>query len=352
MRVTLKMVAEKARLSISGVSRALRRDPSIPVATQDRVQTVATELGYVPDPALAALVTHRHGLRTAAKGSVIVFLQETDQEHAADRIARQGVEEVAVKMGYRVETESLARFKSPAKLERILLTRNVAGLIVGRLEDAASLRFDWARFCAVSLTQPFFRPPVHIVRPNFYRTARTAFGMVIGHRFRRPGLLIYGDRRSEHDAYERSALFEEQRGLPEKDRVPILRLADPKSHTKLDAWMERWQPDVVISHVGGAFLHWCSECGVNVPDQVAFLCLAIWPQSPKSWSGYEMRMDAVGRLGMRLLDAHVRHRLLGQSEDGPLTSLVSSRWCPGRTYPYQPENLDAEGFAAIYPEFE
>src|SRR5213592_4846872 len=57
MPSSVETVAERAGVSVSTVSRALRNVPGISVETRKRVQSIASELGYVPSLAGSRLAT-------------------------------------------------------------------------------------------------------------------------------------------------------------------------------------------------------------------------------------------------------------------------------------------------------
>ncbi|MZD07706.1 LacI family DNA-binding transcriptional regulator, partial [Streptomyces sp. SID5785] len=59
---TLASVAQAAGVSRATASRAFSNPKVLRPETVSRVQTVAEELGYVPNPAAKALSTGRHGL--------------------------------------------------------------------------------------------------------------------------------------------------------------------------------------------------------------------------------------------------------------------------------------------------
>lgn len=59
MSPTVEQVAERAKVSVSTVSRALRDIPGISVATRKRVQQAAAELGYAISPSASRLATGR-----------------------------------------------------------------------------------------------------------------------------------------------------------------------------------------------------------------------------------------------------------------------------------------------------
>lgn len=54
-RIRMLDVARKAGVDKSTVSLALSGSPKLPEATRSRIQRIAEELGYTPDPGLARL---------------------------------------------------------------------------------------------------------------------------------------------------------------------------------------------------------------------------------------------------------------------------------------------------------
>lgn len=70
MAVGVELVAERAGVSVSTVSRALRAVPGVSAATRKRVQDAAAELGYSASPAASRLATGR----TMTVGIVVPML--------------------------------------------------------------------------------------------------------------------------------------------------------------------------------------------------------------------------------------------------------------------------------------
>ncbi|MCC5023327.1 MAG: helix-turn-helix domain-containing protein [Candidatus Synoicihabitans palmerolidicus] len=67
-RVTLKAVALAARVHPSTASLALRNRSRIPLTTRERIALIAREMGYQPDPVLAALNAYRVNLQAPDSG--------------------------------------------------------------------------------------------------------------------------------------------------------------------------------------------------------------------------------------------------------------------------------------------
>ncbi|MGK0236799.1 MAG: LacI family transcriptional regulator [Candidatus Pelagisphaera sp.] len=55
----MKDIAAKAGVHQTTVSPALGNHPSLPKKTRDRIQGLAKEMDYQPDPALSALIAYR-----------------------------------------------------------------------------------------------------------------------------------------------------------------------------------------------------------------------------------------------------------------------------------------------------
>src|SRR5882762_6787627 len=73
-QITLKDIARKAGVSVMTVSRALRNQSNLSSETRDRVQAIAEEMGYRPNPLVAALMTYRRSARRIDKSQTLAFL--------------------------------------------------------------------------------------------------------------------------------------------------------------------------------------------------------------------------------------------------------------------------------------
>ena len=74
-RVTLAEVARTAGVHRTTVSMALRDHPRLPRNTRERLKTLATLLGYRPDPALAALNAYRVANSHSSHHTGVAYLQ-------------------------------------------------------------------------------------------------------------------------------------------------------------------------------------------------------------------------------------------------------------------------------------
>src|SRR3954465_73494 len=77
-RVTMAAVAKRAGVHVTTVSLALRNHPSLPVATRQRLQALAKEMGYQPDPALSSLVAYRSRTKPARTKLMLAYVTNWD----------------------------------------------------------------------------------------------------------------------------------------------------------------------------------------------------------------------------------------------------------------------------------
>ena len=91
MPATIKDVAKKAGVAHTTVSRALRGSPLISPATTDRIQQIASEMGYHPSAAARSLKTNR-------SQTLGVIVSAIDDPFFSEIL--QGIDDVAQECGY------------------------------------------------------------------------------------------------------------------------------------------------------------------------------------------------------------------------------------------------------------
>ncbi len=91
--ITLKMVAEKAEVSVNTASRAINNKPDINLETKKRVLQIAKELGYIRNAAAVAL-------RTKKTGTIGVVIADNRNPFYAEVL--NGMEEAAREKNYHI----------------------------------------------------------------------------------------------------------------------------------------------------------------------------------------------------------------------------------------------------------
>lgn len=157
-RVLMKDVAKVAGVHQTTVSLALRNHPSLPESTRKRIQNLAEEMGYRPDPALSALVAYRQATKNQPSEQVIAWIINVrDPERVRTlhfhRQLMEGAKERAADLGYKLDTFWFGtEYKDSKSLNRVLQARGIQGLILGAFDYYNEpFDLDWNLFSAVKI---------------------------------------------------------------------------------------------------------------------------------------------------------------------------------------------------------
>ena len=126
-RVTLKMIASKAGVSVSTVSMALRNTGTLSKKKVAYIQQLAREMGYRPNPVLAALASKRFR-ESASMQSTPVALLEFPIDGQSEKTAifyRNHITRCADELGYNVNVISEQEFKRYANPGKTFYNRGV-----------------------------------------------------------------------------------------------------------------------------------------------------------------------------------------------------------------------------------
>jgi len=125
--ITLKMVAEKAGVSVNTASRAINNRPEINLETKKRVLQIAKELGYIRNAAAVAL-------RTKKTGTIGVVIADNRNPFYAEVL--NGMEEAARGKNYHIILANTQRdYKKEEEAINLLLAKRVDGLLITPVQD-------------------------------------------------------------------------------------------------------------------------------------------------------------------------------------------------------------------------
>ncbi|MBO2010109.1 LacI family DNA-binding transcriptional regulator [Hymenobacter negativus] len=151
--VNLRQLAGELGLSSSTVSRAMRDSYEISTATRERVQTVARQLNYQPNPFAGSL-------RNNVTKTIAVILPQLDNHFFS--LAINGIEEVAQQNGYHVliylthdsgeQEKAVTKYLTSGRVDGILLALASGTRGVGHLEKLKLLGVPIVQFDRVSET--------------------------------------------------------------------------------------------------------------------------------------------------------------------------------------------------------
>jgi DNA-binding LacI/PurR family transcriptional regulator len=199
-RVTQRDIAHKANVSHVTVSLALRNDASIPEKTRKRIQKIAEQLGYSPDPLLTALASYRSQNRPASYHANIGWLMSSPHAGKAGwgdfSLYYKGAEQRARQLGYVLDEinllgEEYKDQKNYKWLHRLLNARNITGVILPPSHIAAAeFNFDFSHYSAVRIGYSYRSPILHTVANSQFRTVLVAMQKVAALGYRRIACIL------------------------------------------------------------------------------------------------------------------------------------------------------------------
>lgn len=166
---TYKTIAHEAGVSPVTVSLSLHNHPSIPEITRERVRKIAEEQGYQSDPKITELMQHLRNRRRKNLTSNLVALRlRPAKPHSYAQLVMSGAVARAAELGYALEVMNLDEpLLSPRRLEEILLSRGVEGVILLPVVPIdLSERLNWSKFSVIATSRSILKPQFNTVVPN------------------------------------------------------------------------------------------------------------------------------------------------------------------------------------------
>jgi LacI family transcriptional regulator len=352
-RVTMSDVARQAGVHTTTVSLALRNHPSLPVATRNRLQQLAAQMGYRRDPALSALVAYRRQARPNKSNPLLAYITHWDtrfgwKELPAHRQFFEGCSAKAADLGYQLEHFWLGEpGLSHRRMSRILYSRGIVGLIIAshRTEYTAPLDFEWSKFSAVKIDFAPRDQLLHIITNDQRTIISQAVQRVKAAGYRRIGFVMphWWDEFVEL-AWSAGFLAEQQK-FAAADRIPILYFSTPQlpagsgallgpDHAVppavLSSWLGTYRPEVIISF-GPFVLGSLASLGLSVPRDVAFVETFL-ENTDGALAGIQQNCHRVGELSVEILAGQLHQHVYGVPSI-PTATLVEGTWHDGASLP-------------------
>lgn len=356
-RVTLADVAARAGVHATTVSLALRNHPRLPAATRDRIHALASEMGYVPDPFLRALVTYRGKVRPHRHPPTLAYVTNWKTRWGWKRVTAHpdffaGADRKARELGYHLDHFWMGE---PAltheRLSAILFARGINGIIIAShmREADMALHFDWSRFSAVKIDYFPHQPELHNVTNDQCGIIRLAMQRVMALGYRRIGFVMHRGWDHSVDHLWSAGFLCEQQKLAESDRIPLFLfpemepteawMNESKSEVVAPAatfgrWFRRYRPEVIISK--RSFVQpRLDELGLRVPAALAFADVFLESLDGLA-AGVRQNHATVGALAVEILAGQLQHNKYGVPEV-PTTTFVEGTWFDGQSCPRQSE---------------
>ena len=342
-RVTVRDIAAAAGVHFTTVSLALRNSPLLNSATRQRLQAVAEQMGYVPDPMLNALVAYRRASHTPRFQAVLVWInnwsqREELQKNPTFRAYYDGAHERAQQLGYMLEEVWLhENGMTPDKIRRILLARGIQGMLLAPQPFARTWPgMDFAGFPSISFGYSMQPAVLHVVTNHHYHTIGLMFSHLVKLGYRRIGTLINEDWDAKVDNnFTAGWLISSQRHAGQVFAIPPY-TAPLEDSPKFKTWLKRQRPDVLIGRDGD--LELIEGLGYSVPQDIGFASLDTNIKNSRI-SGVNENNFLIGQKAVDILVGMIHRDEHGVPET-PIRTLVEGVWVPGKTL--RPQSIPAE----------
>lgn len=333
---TLKDVGIRAGVTAATASMALRRDARISLETQKRVRRAAEELGYRPDPILAALVSRRRGARPRkAFASLAVLIDERwlvgGEVPKWMQSFLDGAQRMAKQLGYHLDALYYPRdLVLGGNADRILHARGMSGVVLFPLPgEQQGLRLDWDHYALVVIGHPSLPQIPHRVGSDPFAAMNLICQKLREHGYKRVGLAHAFHQETELRYEFLGALFKEDYLHRKTFRMVPPHLPVELTRPGFLAWFRKHRPECVIT-VEESILHWLREADYRVPEEigVAFLNTHII-KTPEA-SGTILHNDATGENAVELLHTQLLRGETGFPQN-PKEVLAYPGWTTGGT---------------------
>lgn len=327
-RTTIRAIAERVGVSTTTVSLVLRHHPKISAATRERVERVAKELGYRPDPELAKLMDRLRRARQPHFKSTIAALTNIpeQEERPYHRELIAGSRDRADELGYRLEIFRFAQGKSrDSALQRILRSRGVDGVLLLPLHAEPLTRLlDWRKFSVVAATNGVLAPNFHRVVPHHFANTLLLCQNLARLGYRRLGLVV----NREFDilitpGFSAAVVWQHVVGLMEPV-APLIHQG--QEATEVCAWFERQRPDAIIARGFPDAEAIVRNLGLSFPGRIGLAISNL--EDSRTFAGIDGHAGKIGAAAIDLLNSKI---VIGERgvPATPMTGMIEGSWVHG-----------------------
>ncbi|MDX2109439.1 MAG: LacI family DNA-binding transcriptional regulator [Verrucomicrobiota bacterium] len=332
--VRLKDIAARLNISTATVSLALSNHPRIPIETRRKVEAMASMLGYQRNPLVSQLAANRWQSIKDHPRTVIAFIWldklKRSINHPWSGVIK-GIEAEAHIRGYQVQLFNLFDYPSSAALDRILYSRGIQGIIVGRIYDKTPrLNLQWTRYAAICCGSSVYRFPLHGVAPNHFTVIEKTWARLRSLGYRRIGVVLVNiSHRLQDDDLRMGAVMAELQHLKPDEIVPPLFIQGAQVES-IPEWYSRHRPDAVIGMNSSVWEILTRVGGWNCPGDFAFANLHL--QENDQQSGIVDMDTRLGQSAIQLLVTQLSLNLRGTSPL-PMWHELEPEWVERGTCP-------------------
>ena len=234
------------------------------------------------------------------------------------------------RFGYRIEEFSITDKKSLSKLEKVLFTRNVKGLL---LPPEIQPFLEWEQLHADDFSIVRMSRSVHNLEAHLTTTNQTADGLLASQKMNEKGyrrIGFVGNKYEERLFYPGFSWG--QHNQPHAEFIPPLFMNEIPPDKQADAlgqWIQQHKPDAILEDMTG-FYDTLDQTGLRMPNDIGVATQNALRNPGKA--GIMQNLEEVGRVAMLLLIS-----LISDHDRGipPISRqvLVKGQWVDGPTLP-------------------
>ncbi len=333
-RITTRDIAKKAGVASATVSRALRNHPEIALETRQKIQHLAAQMGYRPDPLLSGLAAYRHSKTIPRYQSTIGIITNYPKLNIWQNWSRnnqgfyEGIMSASEQLGYQIEEFSPNQLKVTShRFSEMLKARGIRGLIIPPRRKQGFLKLDWDHFSAVTIGFSLAHPFLNRVLHDHMTSTMYAMRHLRRLGYRRIGFApnIAADARGNSSTVY-SGYAVEIRRFPAQDHIPWFDIANDFS--KFKSWLRKYQPDVVVGF-DPKILEWLTHMKIKIPEKIGYLNLNLNDLSGKI-SGMAQQSKIIGATAVEILSGMMQRNECG-IPNPPKVTLIEGAWIEGET---------------------
>jgi DNA-binding LacI/PurR family transcriptional regulator len=338
--VTMKDIAREVGVTRAAVSLALKNHPSISEARRKQIHAAAERLGYQPNAMATALCYHRQHSRIHPVQAALALINaypDPTTLHAQPSYEDcwRGATIAAKKFGYRLEEFCVNEQQPLKRLERIFLTRNIRGIIIGPMPPGESAvnwdSFAWNKFSVVRMGRRAESPQVHFVTSAQAANTVLSFDKMRERGYRRIGFVGYWDKARMFGA----GFLWSQYEPPLRSRVPPFffskKSPELSQQHQFEQWLKKSKPDAILSD-SLAVPAMLKKAGYRVPEDIGVAATNVRDMPVDA--GIDQNPVEIGRVTTLALISLIHDSDLGIPEF-IREILVRGKWVDGKSLPFR-----------------
>lgn len=274
----------------------------MPKHTCERVQQLARDLGYIPDPMLSALAVYRNSRKSHGFQGTLAWLTNysSSEEWRDDepyklfwsknqpyRLYYEGAQSRAKEHGYNLEIFELQeKGMTPQRLSSIFRARNIRGILVCPPPGTkAELEFEWEDFAAVTFGYSLTKPQLHRVATAQYMAMGDIMRHLRGKGYQRIACVVASVQDTRANHYYLSSYLAEQHLAGAEPLIPPMSNVED-SPRKFQAWLRQHRPDAVVTG-NSLFPEFLRKLKIAAPKDIGVACVVLTSRDSRVSGIYE-----------------------------------------------------------------